>query len=178
MTPHHEIFKNNVPENIQAIVIEILVELDNACLKHKTYPVFDKVHQAAIVAEEAGELVQAALQLTYQNATHDALRHEAIQTAAAAIRLLVHNKPGSALSGWIKEGDTQALPHTVTTGTWVCLHNMEGHPWTEGDELEVLSYCPSSNKVICQRPHVNASSKMDYYFLVDNFLPKQMMIAQ
>lgn len=172
MTPHHEIFKNNVPENIQAIVIEILAELDNACLKHRYYPVFDKVHQAAIVAEEAGELVQAALQLTYEKGKHDKLRQEAIQTAAVAIRLLVHNMPGTHPSGWISEETPQP---TLTAGTWVCLHNIEGYPWTEGDELEVIGYSAEKNKVMCKRSLINEQSDMKVGFLLDNFLPKEML---
>lgn len=57
----------------------------------------DLIHGAAVLAEEAGEVVQAALQLTYQHAKMPEgqrrqrlhLREELLQTAAMAIRNLV-----------------------------------------------------------------------------------------
>lgn len=48
----------------------------------------DPVHAAAIVAEEAGELVRAALRFCYENGSKADLLLEATQTGAAAVRFL------------------------------------------------------------------------------------------
>jgi len=48
----------------------------------------DFVYQAAIVAEEAGELVKAALKLRYEGGTVEQIRKEALHTAATCVRLL------------------------------------------------------------------------------------------
>lgn len=66
----------------------LLDELARAETKFPTWPC-DIVHAAAVVAEEAGELVQAALQLTYEHSTLDAVKKEAIQTGAMALRFLL-----------------------------------------------------------------------------------------
>lgn len=65
----------------------VLEELERAIAKFPTFPT-DVVHASAIVAEEAGELSAAALQVTYEGGTWEAVEEEAIQTAAMAIRLL------------------------------------------------------------------------------------------
>lgn len=48
----------------------------------------DIVHQAAIVAEEAGEVVRAALNHHYHGAPKVDIRDELIQTAAMCFRML------------------------------------------------------------------------------------------
>lgn len=50
----------------------------------------DIVHAAAILAEEAGEVVKAALQSYYAEAFASDIRTEAIQTAAMCFRLLLN----------------------------------------------------------------------------------------
>ncbi|MGW8257953.1 MAG: hypothetical protein ACWGMZ_10745, partial [Thermoguttaceae bacterium] len=62
-------------------------ELKRAKAKWPGWPT-DPVHAAAIVAEEAGELVQAALQCTYEGSHSQKMVDEAIQVAAMAIRFL------------------------------------------------------------------------------------------
>jgi NTP pyrophosphatase (non-canonical NTP hydrolase) len=64
-------------------------ELDNAESKFPKFPI-DPVHAAAILQEEAGELIQAALQFTYEGGSYDAVRKEAIQVGAMALRFLVN----------------------------------------------------------------------------------------
>ena len=63
-------------------------ELEQAERVFPSWPV-DPIHAAAIVAEEAGELVQAALQFRYQDGSKEAMRREAIHTIAMGIRFLV-----------------------------------------------------------------------------------------
>jgi NTP pyrophosphatase (non-canonical NTP hydrolase) len=62
-------------------------ELEKARVKHPDWP-DDVVHQAAIVGEEAGELIQAALKRRYEHGTINAMRLEAVHTIVTAIRFL------------------------------------------------------------------------------------------
>jgi NTP pyrophosphatase (non-canonical NTP hydrolase) len=62
-------------------------ELDFAESKHPRWPA-DLVHQAAILGEEAGEVIQAALQCTYEGADMTDLKNETLQCAAMCVRLL------------------------------------------------------------------------------------------
>jgi hypothetical protein len=65
----------------------ILTELEYACEQHPGWPA-DPVHQAAIVAEESGELVQAVLQHVYEPHKGGNPIKEAVQTAAMAVRFM------------------------------------------------------------------------------------------
>lgn len=62
-------------------------EMERAKAKFPWWPE-DQIHAAAIVAEEAGELLRAALQCKYENGSIEKVRKEAIQTATMAIRFL------------------------------------------------------------------------------------------
>ncbi len=64
-------------------------ELERAREKFPHWPT-DPIHAAAIVAEEAGELVKAALDYTYLEGTHEDMDKEAAQTAAMGIRFLMN----------------------------------------------------------------------------------------
>jgi hypothetical protein len=64
-----------------------LEELAKAEYLHPKWPK-DEIHAAAIVGEEAGELIRASLQNTYGGGKVSAMRKEAIQTGAMAIRFL------------------------------------------------------------------------------------------
>lgn len=74
---------------------EIELELRKAKKKHPNWPDHPAA-QAGIVSEEAGELMKAALQWKYERGEaedqqivqKDAMKQEAIQTAAMAIRFL------------------------------------------------------------------------------------------
>lgn len=48
----------------------------------------DLVYRAAIVAEEAGELVKAALQHRYEGGKIERIQKEALHTAATCVRVL------------------------------------------------------------------------------------------
>lgn len=70
-----------------AIIAMILAELTAARRKHPHFP-NDVVYGAAIVAEEAGELIRAANDYRLLDAGSEAMLREAAQTAVTAIRFL------------------------------------------------------------------------------------------
>lgn len=67
----------------------ILKELDRARILYPdaTWP-DDVVHQVSIMAEEAGEALRAALNLTYHGGTREELVKELVQTGAMVVRCL------------------------------------------------------------------------------------------
>jgi len=67
---------------------DIMQEYIRACEIHPRWP-DDIIHAVAIVAEESGEAVQAALQYTYEGGSIDDIEIELIHTAATCIRALV-----------------------------------------------------------------------------------------
>lgn len=72
----------------------LLHELERAERKFPMFPT-DPIHAAAVVAEEAGELVQASIDATYNTRPDDAelfdnMMVEAIQTGAMALRFLIN----------------------------------------------------------------------------------------
>ena len=71
---------------------EIGAELDRARQLHPEWP-RDQIHAAAIVAEESGELIRAAVNYEYGSDPcvkgYLEMRKEAIHTAATAIRFLI-----------------------------------------------------------------------------------------
>lgn len=66
----------------------ILAEVERARRKHPAWPANDTLFAAAIVSEESGELMRAAVQHKGEGGSLDACDKEAIQTAAVAIRFL------------------------------------------------------------------------------------------
>lgn len=74
----------------QAIEL-ILNELKRAEAKFPDWP-DDIIHAAAIVAEEAGELTRASLNVVYSGENPNELQLEAIQVGAMAIRFLKNLK--------------------------------------------------------------------------------------
>lgn len=75
----------------------IEAELERAERLHPQWPE-DRVYQAAIVAEEAGEALQAALNMRREDYHHEivggvmALQDELVQTGAMALRALINLK--------------------------------------------------------------------------------------
>jgi hypothetical protein len=67
-------------------ITDIFAELDRAKKVH-AWPV-DLIHQIAIMAEESGESVKAALDYTYKGAPLADVRKELLQTAAMCLRCL------------------------------------------------------------------------------------------
>lgn len=68
-------------------MVAILEELDRAERLHPRWPT-DPVHAAAILAEEAGEVIQAANNLKWHGGRVEDVEKEAIQTGAMVLRLL------------------------------------------------------------------------------------------
>jgi hypothetical protein len=72
------------------VVKQVFAELERAVTLYPLYP-SDVVHAAAIVSEEAGELVRAANNVYYADNVGDRedLHREAVQTAAMGVRFLM-----------------------------------------------------------------------------------------
>ncbi len=71
----------------QEAVAQILCEVKRAREKFRWWP-DDYITAAAIVGEESGELLKAALQERFEAQPRSAIHKEAVQTAAMCIRLL------------------------------------------------------------------------------------------
>lgn len=79
--------EDSPPPMLRKIGIQIEAEHRRAKELHPDWPE-DVIHAAEIVAEEAGELVRAALQFVYEGGDVDALECAAVQTGAMAVRFL------------------------------------------------------------------------------------------
>lgn len=75
----------------------VMQEINRSCAKHPRYPA-DPLRRTAIMVEEAGEAIKDALDLTRSRVVtsmredddlRTRLRHEVVQTAAMAIKMLV-----------------------------------------------------------------------------------------
>lgn len=84
----NEILRDNYSVEVKRVLVAVLTDLDSAQAKFPEWPK-DHIHKAAIVAEEAGELVQAALKHRYEGGRYYDMHSEALQTAAMAIRFLL-----------------------------------------------------------------------------------------
>jgi hypothetical protein len=76
--------ETSIPEHIMAA---ILSELERSKAKFPQWPT-DPIHAAAIVSEESGELIRAAVMHTYEGGSERECYKEAIQTAVVTIRFL------------------------------------------------------------------------------------------
>ena len=70
----------------------IIEEYNRAKAMYPAWPA-DKIHAAAVVVEECGELMQAAIDHEYPTCNHrgdtvERMKREAIQTAAMCLRFL------------------------------------------------------------------------------------------
>lgn len=81
---------NKSTMSIDAALMLIRQEVERAQRKHPVWPA-SQTHAAAIVCEEAGELIKEALHLEHENCGDEAeYLKEAIQTGASAVRLLMN----------------------------------------------------------------------------------------
>jgi hypothetical protein len=81
---------------IDGVLLEIFDELRVARNKHPLWP-DDLVHGAAIVAEQAGGLTKACLQIESKELPRERARQEAKQVAVTAIRFILN---GDAMACW------------------------------------------------------------------------------
>jgi len=81
--------------NYDNAISAVLSEIERAKAKWPGWPE-DIVHGAAVVAEEAGELVQASLDAAYSGGSVDRAIEEAIHAAATAIRFISETKRDNA----------------------------------------------------------------------------------
>ena len=72
------------------MIQEILKEVEMATKKFPFWP-NDPIHAAAVIQEEAGELIQATLETVYEypKSSHKDVRKEAVEIAAMVIRFLI-----------------------------------------------------------------------------------------
>ena len=78
--------RSNLDKELTACA-DIYAELQRAERLHPVWP-SDPIHQAAIVSEEAGELVKAVNDMVWKGASIEDVRAEAVQVGAMAIRFL------------------------------------------------------------------------------------------
>jgi NTP pyrophosphatase (non-canonical NTP hydrolase) len=64
-------------------------EIARATTLHPYWPQ-DQIHAAAVIAEEAGEVVKAVLDETYEDGPEDAATTEAVHCAATCVRFIMH----------------------------------------------------------------------------------------
>lgn len=74
----------SIPEHILQAVLD---EVERAKAKFPQWPTCI-IQSAAIVSEESGELIRAAIQCTYEGGNESDCQKEAIQTACTAFRFL------------------------------------------------------------------------------------------
>lgn len=94
---------NSLSAHEQMIISNIIREYQSACKKHTQWPTSvthphridgDITYAAAIVAEETGELIRAAIQYHHEGATNPReMVNEAVQVGAMALRFLVNVIP-------------------------------------------------------------------------------------
>ena len=68
---------------------DVMREYELVLEKHPDFP-SDVIHQAAVMDEESGETIQAALQFVYEGGSIEKVRKEAAQTGAMAMRVLMN----------------------------------------------------------------------------------------
>ncbi len=87
--PNHQIQGRTLAQHGEQAIERIFDELRKAEAKHPSWPT-DPIHAVGILVEEAGEAMQAAIDVTYSSGDVEHLRKELAQTGAMAIRALIH----------------------------------------------------------------------------------------
>ncbi len=96
MAPHHALSRQLVHDLLDMLspdeVVAVGLVMNELIAAKRAYPEWptDLVYGAAVVAEEAGELVQATLNAHYKGTRRDLAKKEAEQTAVTAIRFIAN----------------------------------------------------------------------------------------
>lgn len=78
----------NIKADVQfEIMSDLFDELDRAEKQHPAWPE-DIIHQVAIMGEESGDALQAAIQQVYEGGDMESVEKELVQTGAMVIRCL------------------------------------------------------------------------------------------
>ncbi len=80
----------NTLQRMDIVFEEVRIEMDAAVRKFPTWPT-DPLHACSVLDEEVGELKKECLQLCYEphKSSREAVRKEAVQAAAMALRFLM-----------------------------------------------------------------------------------------
>ena len=81
-------------QKIDKYVLAFIEEFEEEERKFPSWPE-DIIHAVSIMNEEAGESIQAAIDVFYKNNNTDHLENELIQTAAMCLRTLVNLNGGN-----------------------------------------------------------------------------------
>ncbi|WP_432322875.1 hypothetical protein [Yersinia enterocolitica] len=76
-------------KNYEVLSHEVIDEVVRASEIHPKWPT-DALHAVSILTEESGELMKAAIEYHYNNGDIEAVREEAVQTGAMALRVLLN----------------------------------------------------------------------------------------
>lgn len=93
---------------MEHILIELESELSRAKEKHPVWS-FDPVHGAAILAEETGSVLKAALDFYYGRGGSHKLKTELVHALAMAARFLLNFELSESWTEAFKKGREEAL---------------------------------------------------------------------
>jgi len=88
-TIKNQIHGRTLADHGETAIERVFVELRKAEAKHPGWPT-DPIHAVGILCEEAGESMQAAIDVVYASGSVEDLKTELAQTGAMAIRALIH----------------------------------------------------------------------------------------
>ena len=85
-----KLIEDDAMQKYHWVFLSIMAHLNEAAEKHpENKEIYDPIHAASFVAEEAGELVQAANDIIYDNGNVSDAIEEAFQTCAVAVRFIL-----------------------------------------------------------------------------------------
>lgn len=106
------------PATMLRTLTDVDRELERARQKHRGFP-RDPIHGVAIIQEETGEAMRAAIQATHEGGSYDAIEHELIQSAAMCLRMLYAYRAAGVFGAPAAEqesDETPPEPHPTDSG--------------------------------------------------------------